>query len=327
MRTRHLILAAMAAAGLALAGCASTSGGGGGMPSPPSGGGSPGGGGGGLPSPSGGGGMPGGSSGGGSSGMPGGSSGMPGGSSGMPGGSSGMPGGSSGMPGGSSGLPGGSSGMPGDEGSQSSVPGLPGESGDSNGDSSNGSSDGGGSNGDSKGGKGKPGSNTPEGPGGPGSGAQTSEERRQSGDKALDDSLGDFDKTLKKEQERVAKERYARGSFLIVAGVKDDRPILPSAVRSLVVKLCRVVRNRKENEQKLLVRDLVRVEFDHDRFGVVGPAAAYRFVVGGLFGAARVARDDRVDAFDMLKHGFDAPKASAGENGRLLGGICAGCGR
>ena len=50
------------------------------------------------------------------------------------------------------------------------------------------------------------GSATPEGPGG----AQTSEEKRQAGEKSLDDSLGDFDKTLKKEQERVAKERDAR---------------------------------------------------------------------------------------------------------------------
>ena len=57
-------------------------------------------------------------------------------------------------------------------------------------------------------GEGKSGSASPEGPGG----AQTSEERRQAGEKDLDDSLGDFDKTLKKEQERVAKERDSRGS-------------------------------------------------------------------------------------------------------------------
>ena len=142
--------------------------------------------------------------GGGSTGMPSPSGGMPG---GMPGGTSGgMPGG---MPGGSSGEPGGSSGglpsppsLPGDSPSTpSSKPSLPSDS------SSSGSS----GDGDSKSSKDsdKSGSATPEGTAG---GAQTSEEKRQAGEKGLDDSLGDFDKTLKKEQERVAKERDARGS-------------------------------------------------------------------------------------------------------------------
>ena len=36
--------------------------------------------------------------------------------------------------------------------------------------------------------------------------------KRQADEKSLDDSLGDFDKTLKKEQERVAKERDAKGT-------------------------------------------------------------------------------------------------------------------
>jgi hypothetical protein len=82
----------------------------------------------------------------------------------------------------------------------SSTPSLPSDSGDSSGGSSGEGSSG------SK--SGQSGSATPEGPGG----AQTSEERRQAGEKSLDDSLGDFDKTLKKEQERVARERDARGT-------------------------------------------------------------------------------------------------------------------
>jgi hypothetical protein len=45
--------------------------------------------------------------------------------------------------------------------------------------------------------------------GGPGS-AQTSDERRAAIDRRLDDSLGTFDATLRKEQEHVAKERDAR---------------------------------------------------------------------------------------------------------------------
>jgi hypothetical protein len=40
--------------------------------------------------------------------------------------------------------------------------------------------------------------------------AQTSDERRAAIDRQLDDSLGTFDATLRKEQERVAKERDAR---------------------------------------------------------------------------------------------------------------------
>jgi hypothetical protein len=93
--------------------------------------------------------------------------------------------------------------MPGEPSLPSSKPSLPGESGDSSGSSGDGESSSG-----SKDGKSKSGSASPEGPGG----AQTSDERRQAGEKSLDDSLGDFDKTLKKEQERVAKERDARGS-------------------------------------------------------------------------------------------------------------------
>ena len=57
------------------------------------------------------------------------------------------------------------------------------------------------------------GSASPEGPGG----AQTSEERRQAGEKSLDDSLGDFDKTLKKEQERVAQ-----GARLALAAAETE---------------------------------------------------------------------------------------------------------
>ena len=91
--------------------------------------------------------------------------------------------------------------------SSSSKSGLPGESGD--GESSSGSSGDGKSGSSSSGGS--EGSGSAEGAGGANGGAQTSEERRQSGEKNLDDSLGDFDKTLKKEQERVAKERDAKG--------------------------------------------------------------------------------------------------------------------
>ena len=62
--------------------------------------------------------------------------------------------------------------------------------------------------------------------GGNGGGAQTSDERRQSGEKSLDDSLGDFDKTLKKEQERVAKERDAQGMAAPKAKAASDRPTM-----------------------------------------------------------------------------------------------------
>jgi hypothetical protein len=101
--------------------------------------------------------------------------------------------------------------MPGDpSATPSTSPGLPGESGDgkSSEGSSNGSSESSSKDGESSK-DGKSGSASPDGAGG---GAQTSDERRKSGEKALDDSLGDFDKTLKKEQERVAKERDAKGT-------------------------------------------------------------------------------------------------------------------
>ncbi|MBK6596709.1 MAG: hypothetical protein IPG25_01880 [Proteobacteria bacterium] len=45
-----------------------------------------------------------------------------------------------------------------------------------------------------------------------GDGAQTAAERRGKLDKRLDDSLGEFDETLRKEQERVASERDARAA-------------------------------------------------------------------------------------------------------------------
>jgi hypothetical protein len=116
------------------------------------------------------------------------------------------------MPG-STGLP----GMPGDSSSTSGLPGD-GQSGDGqsgDGKSGDGKSGKGGSSSGASDGDSKSGSATPEG-------AQTSEERRQAGEKALDDSLGDFDKTLRKEQERVSKERDAKGSASSEGSGSDD---------------------------------------------------------------------------------------------------------
>jgi hypothetical protein len=48
--------------------------------------------------------------------------------------------------------------------------------------------------------------------------AQTSEERRAAIDRKLDDSLGTFDAQLRKEQERVAKERDARQEGAVATG-------------------------------------------------------------------------------------------------------------
>lgn len=51
--------------------------------------------------------------------------------------------------------------------------------------------------------------------------AQTSEERRAAIDRKLDDSLGTFDAQLRKEQERVAKERDARQEGVVATGERS----------------------------------------------------------------------------------------------------------
>ena len=102
-------------------------------------------------------------------------------------------GGSAGLPGSPSGGMPGMPGMPGTPG----TPGMPGMPGSSSGaESSEGSADG-----------------TREG-----GTASTADERRTVLDKRLDDSLGEFDKTLGEEQARTARERDARGTTVAAGG-------------------------------------------------------------------------------------------------------------
>jgi hypothetical protein len=51
--------------------------------------------------------------------------------------------------------------------------------------------------------------------------AQTSDERRAALDKQLNDSLGSFDAQLRKEQERIARERDARQATVTTAAAAD----------------------------------------------------------------------------------------------------------
>jgi hypothetical protein len=52
-------------------------------------------------------------------------------------------------------------------------------------------------------------------------GAQTSDERRAALDKRLNDSLGAFDAKLRKEQERIARERDARQATVTTVAAMD----------------------------------------------------------------------------------------------------------
>ena len=113
--------------------------------------------------------------------------------------------------------------------------------------------------------------------------------------------------------------RGERRGLLRLAGVEDRRAVLRSVIAELAVLLRRVDVVPVDLE-KLLVRDLCRIERDLRRFGVAG-AARRNLLVGRVDRrAAGVAGDGRDDTGQILEGALLAPEAASGEHGDLVGG-------
>ena len=96
--------------------------------------------------------------------------------------------------------------------------------------------------------------------------------------------------------------------LLLVVGIEDGRAILSAPVRSLIVQLGRIVRNRKINLQNLAVGNLLRIEGHRDRLGVAGPAGADHLVMRRFFLAAGIAGQRLGDAFGVLENTACTPQ-------------------
>ena len=69
---------------------------------------------------------------------------------------------------------------------------------------------------------------------------------------------------------RQARDVSVGRFLLLITGVENRRPILRTDVRSLPVQLRRIVGDREKDLQQALVRHLLGIVRDLDRFGVAG---------------------------------------------------------
>ena len=114
----------------------------------------------------------------------------------------------------------------------------------------------------------------------------------------------------------VGGQRHLRGLLLGVVGEVDARAVLGADVVALAHPLGRVVLLEEDLEQ-VGVGDLLRVEGDHHRLGVAGPAAADLLVGRVRRGPVHVADRGRVDAVEVPEEPLRAPEAAEGEVGDL----------
>jgi hypothetical protein len=92
---------------------------------------------------------------------------------------------------------------------------------------------------------------------------------------------------------------------------------LASDIGTLAVFLSRIVRDRKENMQQLIIADLGRIIAHPHRFGMGSAASADFFIIGIGLATARIARFGRADAANMFENALDAPETTAGKNRNL----------
>src|SRR5450755_3410826 len=120
---------------------------------------------------------------------------------------------------------------------------------------------------------------------------------------------------------RELGNRILGDHLLFLIAVENHRTILLSAVISLPVQRGWIV-HRKKYLQQFAIADPVWIERDPYNLNMSGVAIAY-LPVGGLAGAsAHVTRLDVSHPSQPLKHGFNAPEASAPKNRCLL--VCHG---
>jgi hypothetical protein len=115
-----------------------------------------------------------------------------------------------------------------------------------------------------------------------------------------------------------ALARGGGGGLLLGRVIENGRAILRAHVGALAVALRGIV-VLPEGVQQLLVRNVLRIEFNFDRFGMARAAGADLFIarVGRL--AAGIADRGGVHAFDLPKGRLDSPKATGGERGFFHG--------
>lgn len=93
---------------------------------------------------------------------------------------------------------------------------------------------------------------------------------------------------------------------------KNCRTISGTDIRTLPINLRWIVRDISEYLQQLAVAYLRRIEADLHCLGriqAIGSRSSQ-----AAWGPARISRNDIANAFYMLEHAFNAPKAAAGEN-------------
>ena len=109
-----------------------------------------------------------------------------------------------------------------------------------------------------------------------------------------------------------------RGFFpLLIIGVENRRAILRTDIVALAIQ-CRRVMGGEENRHEIAEGDLRRIEFDFNHFGMAGVAHADLLVSGIFVFAAGVARDDGMNAAQLIEHRFGAPETTAAENRDLI---------
>ena len=102
--------------------------------------------------------------------------------------------------------------------------------------------------------------------------------------------------------------------MLFRQGGEDGGAVLGAHVVALAVEGGGVV-NGEEDVQDIGVGDLRGVEGDAHDFRVTSAAGTHLLVGGIDVGTAGVTGDDIGDAGDLVEDGFEAPEASAGEDG------------
>ena len=104
---------------------------------------------------------------------------------------------------------------------------------------------------------------------------------------------------------------------LLIIGVENRRAVLRTDIVALAIQ-CRRVMSGEENRHQIAERDLRRIEFNFNHFGMAGVAHADLLVGGILDLAAGVARDDRMNAAQPVEHRVRAPETTAAENRDLI---------
>ena len=105
-----------------------------------------------------------------------------------------------------------------------------------------------------------------------------------------------------------------RDALLFGVREENNRTILRSDVRPLTIQLSRIVRDRKEDLQKLPIGDLRGIISNLNGLRVPAPAYFHDFITRGVCCSTRISRDRLPYALDVVEDGFDAPETTAGED-------------